>query len=108
MVIGASPERNDPKEVNGHSRETNLDVNNLTVQSPEQQKQLMSSAKSVNPPTSTLNQPPDTSSEPPTISPHQQGSGPFNAQASCTSKVTSDSAHSEAQQKSSGDLLGTY
>ena len=101
------PRRNNFKETNGQDREANYDVNEPTVQSPEQQKQLMSSAKSVNPPASTSNQPPDATVGI-TMSPQQQqpGSGPLNVQASCQSKVTTDSSHSEAQQKSSGDLLG--
>ena len=106
MVTGASPEKSNSKEANGHSREANLDVNNLTTQSPDQ-KQLMSSAKPMNPPALTLNQPPDGSSEP-TVSPHQQGSGPLNVQASRQSKVSSDSTHSEAQKKSSSDILGMH
>ena len=109
VVTGASPERTNSKEANGHSREANHDVNDLTTQSPEQPKQLMSSAKPGDPLVVILDQSPDRSSEP-TISPHQQGSGPLNVQASCQSKVSSDSTHSEAQQKSSGDILsvGTY
>lgn len=111
MVTGASPERNNFKETNGQNREANYDGNVPTVQSPEQQKQLMSSAKSVNPPVSTSNHPPDTTLGITTVTPQQQqqpGSGPLNVQASCPSKVTTDSSHSEVQHKSSGDLLGMY
>ena len=106
VVSGASPGRNNFEEQN---REANYDVNKPTVQSPEQHKPLMSSAKSGNPPASTSNQSPDSTSGI-TMSPQQQqqpGSGPLNVEASCSSKVTTDSGHSQAQQKSSGDLLGT-
>ena len=110
VVTGASPEKNNLQETNGQNRETNYDVNEPTVQSPEQQKQLMSSAKFEDPPTSTSNSPPDATLGI-TLTPCQQqqpGSGPPNVQASCTSKVSSDSTHSEARQKSSSDLLGMY
>ena len=104
VVAGSSPEKHIHE---GESRKINLDVK-FTVQSLEQlHKQLMSSAKSENPQLLASNQSSDSSSEP-TTSSQQQGSGPLNAEASRLSKVSSDSSHSEAQQKSSGDLLGMH
>ena len=86
--IYVSPEKKDPKVTNGQNRETNIDINKPTDQSPQQQ--LMSSAKPVNPPASDQ---PSIASHDPTAEPQQQGiySEPSNTSASQDTNVSSGS-----------------
>ena len=102
--INVSPGKGDPKVTNGQNRETNIDINKPTDQSPQQQ-QLLSSAKPVNPPASdqlsiaSLNA---------TAEPQQQGaySEPSNASVSQNTNVSSGSIQSEPPHTSSNVPVG--
>ena len=102
--IDVSPGKGDPKVTNGQNRETNIDINKPTDQSPQQQ-QLLSSAKSVNPPASGE---PSVASLIPTAEPQQQGaySEPSNASVSQNTNVSSGSTPSEPPRTSSNVSVG--
>lgn len=100
-----SPDRKNAQVVDGQIRQTNIDVNKPTEQSPQQQKLLMSSPKSMKPQRS--NQPPLDSMETNT-SPQKQGncSEPANLSASHKTAVTSESSKQETHHTSSGVIVG--
>lgn len=103
--IYASPGKKDPKVTNGQNRETNIDINKPTEQSPQQQ--LMSSAKPVDPPASDQ---PSIASLNPTAEPQQQGaySEPSNASASQSTNVSSGSTQPEPPHTSSNVPVGMF
>ena len=86
VVAGIVSPKKDPKVTNGQNRETNIDINKPTDQSPHQP--LVSSAKPVNPPASDQ---PSIASLDLTAEPQQQGtySEPSNASASQSTDVSS-------------------
>ena len=104
--ITHSPKQMEP---NGHSRETNIDINKPPVVSPDlEQQPIMSSAKPVDPPAASDQR--FSMSLDPTAFPQQQlaYSEPSNSSVSQNTNLSSGSTQPEPPHSSSNVPIGMY